>query len=59
MARILSIIIIALFPFVASAQSASLNPQFKDSTYKAEIACGQCQFKMAGTSCDLAVRMNG
>lgn len=25
----------------------------------AELACGQCQFKMAGKSCDLAVRVDG
>ncbi len=25
----------------------------------AELACGQCQFKMPGKSCDLAVRING
>jgi len=24
-----------------------------------EAACGQCQFKMVGNSCDLAVRMDG
>tara|TARA_R110002126_G_scaffold61763_7_gene159585 strand:+ start:568 stop:849 length:282 start_codon:yes stop_codon:yes gene_type:complete len=24
-----------------------------------EASCGQCQFKMAGKSCDLAVRMDG
>lgn len=25
----------------------------------AEIACGECRFKMKGKSCDLAVRING
>jgi len=25
----------------------------------AELACGQCQFGMAGTNCDLAVRLAG
>lgn len=25
----------------------------------AELACGQCQFKLAGKSCDLAVRIDG
>lgn len=24
-----------------------------------EAACGECQFKMKGKSCDLAIRMNG
>ncbi|QPH41836.1 hypothetical protein IZT61_09725 [Pedobacter endophyticus] len=25
----------------------------------AEVACGECQFKMKGKDCDLAVRING
>ena len=25
----------------------------------AEVSCGECQFKMSGKSCDLAVRING
>ena len=25
----------------------------------AEVSCGECQFKMTGKSCDLAVRING
>ncbi len=59
MTKIFTFIIIALFPFAASAQTTSVKNQNPDSTYTAEIACGQCQFKMAGKSCDLAVRING
>ena len=25
----------------------------------AEVSCGECQFKMTGNACDLAVRING
>lgn len=25
----------------------------------AELACGECQFRMTGTNCDLAVRISG
>jgi hypothetical protein len=44
---------------------SSSNAQEKlvtDTTQKmmiVEAACGQCQFKLPGKSCDLAVRMNG
>ncbi|MEI2750826.1 MAG: DUF6370 family protein [Ferruginibacter sp.] len=27
--------------------------------YQVEAACGECQFKSKGNSCDLAIRMNG
>lgn len=27
--------------------------------YQVEAACGECQFKMKGNSCDLAIRMKG
>ena len=30
-----------------------------DTTANAEVACGQCQFGLAGTNCDLAVRIAG
>ncbi|MEO7265196.1 MAG: DUF6370 family protein [Ferruginibacter sp.] len=59
MNKIFTLIIIALFPLAASAQTATIKHHHSDSTYTAEIACGQCQFKMAGKSCDLAVRING
>ncbi len=59
MNKIFTLIIIALFPIAASAQSSAVKHLIADSTYTAEIACGQCQFKMAGNSCDLAVRING
>lgn len=44
--------------FITQAQEKPLA----DSTQKimiVETACGQCQFKLPGKSCDLAVRING
>lgn len=59
MKKIFAFIVTALFSMVANAQMESIKHQYTDSTYKAEIACGECRFKMAGSSCDLAVRING
>ena len=39
-----------------NAQSKSLK---KDKILIAEASCGQCQFRMSGKGCDLAVRING
>lgn len=54
-------IIIAVFAFNANAQT---NPK-KVSSNKVitkqvvEIACGECQFKMKGKDCELAIRVDG
>lgn len=57
MKKVISILIIVISSTAVNAQvKISLN---SDSTYQAEVACGECRFKMAGTSCDLAVRING
>jgi hypothetical protein len=40
----------------------SVNAQDKKETKKTQIveaSCGQCQFKMEGHGCDLAIRMDG
>lgn len=44
------------------AQNNNLNITLPDSTKKiqfAEVSCGECQFKMNGSGCDLAVRIDG
>ena len=46
----------------ASAQKVSKNIAVPNNTQKIQIvetACGECQFKLKGKSCDLAVRING
>ena len=45
-----------------TAQSKSDSTNKRDTSKAASIvdaACGQCQFGLAGKSCDLAVRING
>lgn len=51
-------IITSIFLFsvvIASAQ----DKKEQSKTQLVEAACGQCQFKMEGHSCDLAVRIDG
>ena len=59
--RISLILAIAFFSINAFAQkTAILN--IPDSTVKinmVEVSCGQCKFKMEGSGCDLAVRIDG
>lgn len=58
---------ILLILFTCSAFSTALaqNNRAVNKTTKergvqiVEASCGQCQFKMEGKSCDLAVRING
>ncbi len=44
------------------AQKASKNIAVPDNAKKIQVvetACGECQFHLKGSSCDLAVRING
>ncbi len=55
------IFILSLLVSIFSFAKAQEKPS-EDSTQKTmivETACGQCQFKLPGKSCDLAVRING
>jgi hypothetical protein len=50
------------FAHDAAAQQKEKIVSVPDSTKKIQIveaACGQCQLKLPGKSCDLAVRLNG
>ncbi len=49
------ILLFSLFTVMLSAQ----NKKVVLKKQVVEASCGQCQFKMAGKSCDLAVRMDG
>lgn len=47
---------------VSFAQQDAKTTVVADSTkkiYVAEVSCGECKFKMAGSGCDLAVRIDG
>ena len=53
---------ILFFSTNVSAQEQNRNISYLDTikqVYQVEVACGECQFKMKGNSCDLAIRMNG
>ena len=44
----------------AQTNNKSLDkPDTSKKILIAEVSCGECQFKMTGNSCDLAVRING
>ncbi len=59
----LLVLIVALgFSTVIDAQAKNENIHKIDKSKQLQVveaSCGECQFKMAGTSCDLAVRING
>lgn len=55
MKKIIIVLLTFLAPFVVSAQKKS---KAKSYDGKAEISCGQCQFKMKGKGCDLAVKID-
>jgi len=51
-----------LFGFFGSAQKSDPKVSIPDPGKKiqlVETACGQCQFKLTGKGCDLAVRFEG
>ncbi len=51
-----------LLTFLFVLSSALILAQDKKENLKVQIveaSCGQCQFKMEGKSCDLAVRIDG
>ena len=57
-------VLVSVLSFNASIHAqAKISSTNKIDTLKrlqvVEASCGECQFKMAGKSCDLAVRING
>jgi hypothetical protein len=52
-------LIILFLCFKAGFLNAQPNLLKKDKVLIAEASCGQCQFKMKGKGCDLAVRIKG
>ncbi|MGQ0740627.1 MAG: DUF6370 family protein [Bacteroidota bacterium] len=56
------LIAFSFFLFFFSAANAQSKTSVPDSTKKiqtVEASCGQCQFKLQGKGCDLAVRIDG
>ncbi len=57
-----TLITLSLFMFIFSAASGQSKTSIPDSTKKiqtVETSCGECQFKLEGKGCHLAVRING
>ena len=56
-------IIVLLFllhtPILNAQDTTQLKINYSKKLLKVEAACGQCQFKMAGKGCTLAVRIKG
>lgn len=63
MKKLIFTLAIALICFAANAQNATQEKAKQQATEikdkVVEIACGECQFKMKGKSCDLAVKIDG
>jgi len=61
MKKLIFTLLVAFACFNANAQTstkkATAAKEIKNQTV--EIACGECKFKMAGKSCDLAIRIDG
>ena len=53
---------LVVFGFIALAQKSDPKVSIPDPNKKIQVvetACGQCQFKLEGKGCDLAVRIDG
>jgi hypothetical protein len=59
MKQLLFTLIIASFSFAANAQTTKQPAPKQLNNKVVEIACGECQFKMKGKDCELAIRIDG
>jgi Family of unknown function (DUF6370) len=62
MKTFLSLLFLVAFNSICSSQTNKATIQKIDSTKAiqiVEVSCGQCQFKLAGEGCNLAVRIKG
>ena len=57
MKKLVFLLFIGFGTFAANAQKPAKKNEIKKQVV--EIACGECQFKMKGKSCDLAIRIDG
>lgn len=58
MKKLILLLLIGFGSFAANAQTKPQKPTTLTNKV-VEIACGECQFKLKGKSCDLAVRIDG
>lgn len=59
MKNLFSLFLLLLLQSSVSAQKSDKRLDPKKPLMTVEASCGQCQFKMAGKGCTLAVRYNG
>lgn len=60
MKKLVIALLLGVFSFIAQAQTKQKSVAAKEiKNQTVEIACGECNFKLKGKSCDLAVRING
>lgn len=54
-----SLLLALLLTSASCVANAQTKQQKEIKKQLVEIACGECQFKMKGKSCDLAIRIDG
>ncbi|MFZ9388442.1 MAG: DUF6370 family protein [Chitinophagaceae bacterium] len=59
MKKALFLYLFAILGYTAGAQSGVSVPDKNKKIQVVEASCGQCQFKLAGKGCQLAVRIDG
>lgn len=65
MKKLIFSLVIGFISFTVNAQTKSQKTETKTNVSRSiknqtvEIACGECQFKLEGKSCDLAVKIDG
>lgn len=59
MKSLLSFLVLLLLVTGINAQSKISVPDYSKKIDTVEASCGQCQFRLQGKGCDLAVRVNG
>lgn len=57
MKKLIGTLIIAIISFASYAQKPAKSLKIVNQTV--EVACGECQFKMKGKDCELAIRIDG
>lgn len=59
MKKIITIILILMSTQLIAQDTTALKLDPQKKLLMVDAACGQCQFKMAGKGCTLAVKING
>lgn len=57
--KVLLTLLIACIVYTGNAQKTDTLPDKNKKLLTLEASCGECQFKMKGDDCELAIRING